>query len=249
MASLRARWARDELVYACWLTLPDPLAAEILARQGWPALVVDLQHGAVDDGHALGMLQALRGTGCASLVRIPWPEPAAAMRALDRGAEVVIAPMIEGAAQAARFVEACLYPPLGARSWGPVRAGLEDPAAYAAGANDGVVPIVQIETLGALEDLDTLLALPGLGGVFVGPNDLGWALGHGPGSDREEPELVALFQDIARRVRAAGRLAGIHCGSPDHARRMADAGFRLITIGSDASLLARGGQALLAALG
>jgi 4-hydroxy-2-oxoheptanedioate aldolase len=248
MSTLRARWARDETVHACWLTLPDPLAAEILACQGWPALVVDLQHGALDDAIALNVLQALHGTGCAPLVRLPWPEPAAAMRALDRGAEVVIAPMVAGVEQAARFVAACLYPPQGERSWGPVRAGLESAPTYAAEANQRVVPIVQVETVGALADLDAMLALPGLGGVFVGPNDLGWALGFGPGSDREEPELVAIIEDIARRARAAGRLAGIHCGTATHARRMAAVGYRLITIGSDASLLAQGGRSLLASL-
>ncbi len=247
--SLRARWRRDEPIHACWITLPEPLGAEILARQGWPGLVIDLQHGAIDDPGALRVLQAIHGTGALPIVRVPWLDPGAVMKALDRGAEAVICPMIEGVDQAETFVQACLYPPMGIRSWGPVRAGIDGADAYASGANDRVAPIVQIETLGALEQLDAILELPGLAGVFVGPNDLAWALGHGPGSDREEPELVELLLDIPLRARARGVQAGIHCATAAYARRMVDAGYRLITIGSDASFMKRAGGEMLASLG
>ncbi len=246
--SLRARWSRDEPVHACWITLPEPLSAEILARQGWPGLVLDLQHGAIDEAAALRILQVMHGLGAIPLLRVPWLDPGAVMKALDLGAEAVICPMIEGVEQAETFVQACLYPPMGIRSWGPVRAGLDGAAAYADSANGLVVPIVQIETLGALEQLDAILDLPGLGGVFVGPNDLAWALGHGPGSDREEPELLDLLLDIPARARAAGVQAGIHCASADYAHRMVQAGYRLITIGSDASFLGRAGRELLGSL-
>ncbi len=246
--TLRARWAADEPVHACWITMPEPLGAELLARQGWPALVLDLQHGAIDDPGALRVLQALHGTGALPLLRVPWLDPAAIMKALDRGAQGVICPMIEGVEQAETFVQACLYPPMGIRSWGPVRAGIDGSMAYAERANDEVAPIVQIETLGALEQLDEILRLPGLAAVFVGPNDLAWALGHGPGSDREEPELLELLLDIPARAREAGVQAGIHCASAAYAQRMVDAGYRLITIGSDASFLARAGRERLASL-
>jgi 4-hydroxy-2-oxoheptanedioate aldolase len=245
---LRARWERDEPVYACWLTMPEPLGAELLARQGWPALVLDLQHGAIDDPGALRVLQTLQGLGSLPLLRVPWLDPGAVMRALDRGAQAVICPMIDSAAQAEAFVQACLYPPQGIRSWGPVRAGIDGSEAYAGGANQLVAPIVQIETLGALEQLDEILAIPGLAAVFVGPNDLAWALGHGPGSDREEPELLQLLLDIPARARAQGVQAGIHCASSGYARRMVQAGYRLITIGSDASFLKRAGAEQLNAL-
>jgi 4-hydroxy-2-oxoheptanedioate aldolase len=245
---LRARWERDEPVHACWLTMPEPLGAELLARQGWPALVLDLQHGAIDDPGALRLLQTLQGLGTLPLLRVPWLDPGAVMRALDRGAQGVICPMIESAEQAERFVRACLYPPRGIRSWGPVRAGIGGAGDYARVANDQVAPIVQIETLGALSQLDDILALPGLAAVFVGPNDLAWALGHGPGSDREEPELLELLLDIPARARARGVQAGIHCASAAYARRMVQAGYRLITIGSDASFLERAGAQRLAEL-
>ena len=247
--SLRARWQADDCVHACWLTMPEPLGAEILARQGWPALVLDLQHGAIDDPAALRVLQTLQGLGALPLLRVPWLDPGAVMKALDRGAQGVICPMIDSAEQAERFVQACLYPPMGIRSWGPVRAGLDGSAAYAEEANDLVAPIVQIETLGALEQLDEILAVPGLAAIFVGPNDLAWALGHGPGSDREEPELLELLLELPARARARGVQAGIHCAAPAYARRMVQAGYRLITIGSDASFLGRSGRVMLTSLG
>ncbi len=246
--TLRARLMGDVPVHACWLTLPEPLAAEILARQGWPALVLDLQHGAIDDPDALRILQTLHGQGVLPLLRVPWLDPGAVMKALDRGAHGIICPMIDTEDQAEAFVRACLYPPLGVRSWGPVRAGLDGSASYAARANDEVMPIVQVETPSALERLDCILAVPGLGAVFVGPNDLAWSSGYGPGSDREEPELLEVILDLPRRARAHGVAAGIHCASPAYARRMVEAGYRLITIGSDASFLARGGRTTLASL-
>jgi 4-hydroxy-2-oxoheptanedioate aldolase len=247
-STLRARWERDEVVHACWITLPEPLGAEILARQGWPALVLDLQHGAIDDPGALRVLQAIHGLGTLPLLRVPWLDPGAVMRALDRGAQGVICPMVDSVEQAETFVQACLYPPMGIRSWGPVRAGIDGAADYARGANELVAPIVQIETLGALEQLDAILAVPGLAAIFVGPNDLAWALGHGPGSDREEPELLELLLELPARARAQGVHAGIHCASTAYAARMVEAGYRLITIGSDASFLGRAGRATLDSL-
>ena len=246
---LRARWHRDEPVHACWITMPEPMGAEILARQGWPGLVIDLQHGAIDDPAALRVLQTIHGLGTLPLVRVAWLDPGAVMKALDRGAQGVICPMIDNVEQAEAFVQNCLYPPLGLRSWGPVRAGMDGSAQYAARANDLVAPIVQIETLGALEQLDAILAVPGLAAIFVGPNDLAWALGHGPGSDREEPELLELLLELPARARALGVQAGIHCGSPAYAQRMVEAGYRLITIGSDASFMGRAGRAMLGSLG
>ena len=249
MANLRELLREDSPLHACWLTMPEPLAAELLARQGWPALVLDLQHGAIDDPDALRILQALQGLGTIPLLRVPWLDPGAVMKALDRGATGVICPMIDDEVQALGVVRACLYPPLGNRSWGPVRAGIDGSGPYAACANEQVVPIVQIETPRAMERIDRILEVPGLGAVFVGPNDLAWSLGFGPGSDREEPELLPFLLDLPRRAAAHGVAAGIHCASPAYARRMVRAGYRLITIGSDASLLARGGRDLLASLG
>lgn len=248
MSSLRRHLAGDSALHACWLTLPEPMAAELLARQGWPALVLDLQHGAIDDPGALRILQTLEGLGTVPLLRVPWLDPGAVMKALDRGAQGVICPMVDDERQTADFVRACLYPPAGNRSWGPVRAGMDGSGAYAASANDQVVPIVQIETPSAMERIDHILEVPGLGAVFVGPNDLAWSLGHGPGSDREEPELLPFLLELPGRAAARGVAAGIHCASPSYARRMVAAGYRLITMGSDASLLARAGRDLLTTL-
>jgi len=247
-AGLRDLWARDRALRATWLTLPCALGAEIIARQGWDAVVVDLQHGAIDSADALALLQAVAGSGTRALARAPWNDPAALMKLLDLGFEGLICPMIEGPDDARRFVQACLYPPLGQRSWGPVRAGLDGAREYARQANQRVLPIVQVETRGALEELDEILAIPGLGGVFVGPNDLAWALGHGPGSDREEPELLEIMARVALAARQRGVVAGLHVASGSYARRMEQLGYRLLTLGSDASFMGRGGRAALADL-
>lgn len=107
-----------------WLTIPSAWTAELLAQAGFDAMTLDLQHGLIDDATAVTMLQAISTTDAVPLVRLPWNDPAAVMRALDAGAYGVICPMINTRAEAEAFVGTCRYPPRGYRSYGPIRAAL-----------------------------------------------------------------------------------------------------------------------------
>lgn len=247
--TLKASLNRDQAVYTTWLTFPAPIIAEILGHEGWEGLVLDLQHGAIGFEDALLLLQAMASTPAVPLARIPWLEPGTVMKMLDAGVQGVIAPMIDTEEQAAALVSACLYPPAGRRSWGPFRPSITEGSAYAERANDRVLPIAQIETGEAVRNLDAILAVEGLAAVYVGPNDLAWSLGHAPGSDREEPELLEIILDVPRKAREHGVQAGIHTRSPAYARRMVEAGYRLITIGSDGHHLRAGSRTLRGALG
>jgi len=100
-----------------------------------------------------------------------------------------------------------------------------------------------IETLPALENLDEILQVPGLAAIFIGPADLSLVHGLAPGFDREEPEMLELFDHILARARAHDIPAAIHCGAPSYARRMQARGFLLTTVGSDARFLEAGLQA------
>lgn len=229
-----------------WLAIPSPLSAEVMAHAGWDCLTVDMQHGMIDYDALGPMLTAISTTATVPLVRAPWLEPGILGKILDAGAYGVICPMIETAADVEAFVSATAYPPLGRRSFGPIRASLYGGAGYFAGANETILRFAMIETAGALSNLDAILAVPGLDAVYVGPSDLSLALGRPPSFDQEDPKVLDAILEIARKTRAAGKIAGIHNGYPPYARRMIAAGYNFVTVGTDTMFLAGGARAMLA---
>lgn len=244
---LRRIWAAGGTALNGWIALPSPLAAEAMMQAGWDSVTIDMQHGTADYTDLLSLLPIVEKAGVAPLVRVSWLDEAAIMRALDAGALGIIAPMIETAADAGRLVEACLYPPAGSRSFGPIRARLARGDAYGTFANAEIVPFAMIETRTAVDNLDDILAVPGLGGLYIGPADLSLAYGFPPGFDREEPEMLDLIVQILKRCTAAGLPCGLHCGAPAYAARMVSKGFSLLTVGSDARFLEAGARAATAA--
>jgi 4-hydroxy-2-oxoheptanedioate aldolase len=239
---IRKIWGIGGKVLNGWVALPSPLATEALARAGWDSITIDLQHGTADYADLLSLLPIIEKAGAAPIVRVSWLDEAAIMRALDAGALGIIAPMINTAEDARRLVAACLYPPRGTRSFGPIRARLSCGETYFDKANTEIIPFAMIETRTAVENLDAILVTEGIGGLYVGPADLSLAYGHAPGFDREEPEMLALLKDILQRSRQAGIPCGIHCGTAAYAARMAEYGFSLMTVGSDARFLEAGAR-------
>jgi 4-hydroxy-2-oxoheptanedioate aldolase len=247
---LKQLWAEGRATANGWLSIGSPFVAEIMAAQGYDSLTVDLQHGAFDYSAALPMLQALRASGTVPLVRVPWLEPGIIMKALDAGAYGIICPMVNTAEDAARLVSYCRYAPVGQRSYGPTRALYSAGANYAAEANGQILAIAMIETAEALENLEAIVATPGLDGIYVGPADLTISLSDNqlpPGFDREEPMLVEALQRIAAACNAAGIVAALHCGTADYAMRAIGWGYKMTTIGGgDARLLAAAAAASVA---
>ncbi len=242
---LKRLWKEGLTAANGWLAIPSVLSAEAMASVGFDSLTVDLQHGTADYSEMLGMLPIIQRSGAAPLVRVPWNDPAQVMRALDAGALGIICPMIEGPEDTARFVSYCRYPPAGIRSFGPVRAKIAWGDDYGAVANDQILPIAMIETRSAFDQLDSILDVEGLGGLYIGPADLSAALGHEPGFDRREPEMMAAIEHILVSARARGVPACIHCQSPDYAAEMGQKGFSLVTLASDARFLQGGATAAL----
>jgi len=235
-------WAAGGTAVNGWLSLPDMQAVEAMARGGWDSLTVDMQHGMADYPQLLPMLGAVVAAGIVPIVRVPWNEPGAVMRALDAGALGIICPMIESGAEATTFVDYCRYPPDGHRSWGPLRARLLWGDGYSAAANGIVLPIAMVETRKGLDNLADIVATPGLAGIYVGPSDLSLSLGYGPGLDREEPEVLAAIDRVLAAAAAQGLPVGIQCASPAYARMIADRGMRLVTIGSDSGFVETGAR-------
>lgn len=243
---IRSNWADGRPVVNGWLGIDCPFTAEIMAEQGYDALTIDLQHGPIGFAGAVAMLQAMRASAVAALVRVPRLDPAALMRVLDAGADGVICPMIDTPAQAEQLVASVRYPPLGIRSFGPMRAALAAGPAYGEGADAAVLCFAMIETAAGVENLDAIAATPGLDGLYVGPADLTLALTGRrlpAGFDREEEEMVRVIRHILDRAHAAGIRAGLHTGSAAYALRAVEWGFDLVTISSDVRLLAGAARA------
>lgn len=247
--SLRAAWDEGRAARNGWLTIPDAGLVEVVAARGVVDVVtLDLQHGRFDRTSTEAAVRAAAAHGVASLVRLPAVEEALVGYVLDLGVAGVIAPMVSDVATAEALVAACRYPPVGARSFGPVRTALAPGADPVAAAGDAVV-LAMIETGPALERADAIAAVPGLDGLFVGPGDLGLALGLGPAQDREEPAIHDAFARVLGACSAAGVRAGVHATSAAYAEARAADGFALVTVWSDVPAIVASVEATRAARG
>ena len=243
--AVKKLWAEGRPVLHGWLSIGNPFTAEIMAAQGYDAISIDIQHGALDYSAVLPMMQAMRASGVSIGVRVPWLDPAIIMKALDAGALNVICPMINTPDQAAEFVSYLRYPPRGQRSFGPTRANFAMPG-YGVAMNDAVVALAMIETAEGFANIDAIAATPGLDGIYVGPADLTLGTQEGrlaPGFDREEPEMIELIQRIARTCADHGIKACLHCGTPEYAAKAAGWGYHLMTVSGDSRLLANAAAA------
>jgi len=232
--SFAARLRNRERILGYWCVLDAPVATERIARLGYDYVCLDMQHGLLGYAGLLASLTAIdSGGGSVGLVRVEANDPVPIGRALDAGATGVIVPLVDSAADAARAVEAARYPPLGRRSYGPMRSGLRigpEPAK----AHAETVVLAMIETPRGLAEVEAICATPGLDGVYVGPSDLRLAVG---GAHVRDTSVDAVFEEAVRTVRevaaAAGIAAGIH--TPDGAtaaRRLAE-GYTFASISSD----------------
>jgi len=230
--TVKEKWARGEVTFGAWLSIPSSFSAEIMAHQGFDWVCIDMQHGVVDYQAALPMLQAIGSTSTIPIVRVPWNEPGIIGKVLDAGAMGVIIPMVNSVEEAKAAVAACRYFPDGARSFGPTRATYYAGPDYFAGANRAIACIPMIETRQAVDRLDEILAVPGIDAVYVGPADLSITLGLPPGMANG-----GAFEDarvlIAKKCLEHGVTPGIHANAA-LAEKHAAAGYRMITISGDA---------------
>ena len=242
---LREIWARGEAAVNGWLAIPHPFAAETMAHQGWDSLTVDIQHGVVDYQAAVNMMIAVSTTDTVPVVRVPWLEPGILMKALDGGAYGVICPMVNSGDDAEKLVSYTHYPPVGTRSFGPIRGLLYGGPDYPVHANDTIVVFAMIETRQGLDNLEDILSVPGLDAVYIGPSDLSLALGCKPTFDDVEPPVAEAIDYILAKAKEHGKVAGVHNGTPEYARRRIEKGFQFVTIASDARLMAAGARQVL----
>jgi 4-hydroxy-2-oxoheptanedioate aldolase len=243
---LKAKMARGDATTNGWLALGSAYSAELMGHAGFDSVTVDCQHGMFDFTQMLPMLQALSSTPATPIVRVPWNDSAKIMHALDAGAYGIICPMINNVSEAQQLVRSCRYEPEGARSYGPARGLLYGGADYFAHANREIVALAMIETRDGVANAEEILAVPGIDGIYIGPNDLALALGAKPGSDMTDSRVVETIARLLQLARAAGKFAGIFCGSAQAAAARRGQGFHLVTLPHEASLLTQAAKAAIA---
>jgi 4-hydroxy-2-oxoheptanedioate aldolase len=222
-----------------WLAIPSGFSAEVIAQCGFDSVTVDLQHGVQDYLSMVQCFQAMQAHPVTPLARVPWNEPGIIGKVLDGGAMGVICPMVNNRREAAALVQYAKYPPHGTRSNGPIRAALYgEVGSYQATANDETLVLPMVETREAVENMDEILDVPGLAGVYVGPSDLAFSYGRPPGFDHDDPFFLDIYARLIAACDKRGLYAGIHTNSAAYAARAIGMGFRLTTIRNDAGLMA-----------
>lgn len=250
MSSLGERLSAGETVFTAWSGIPDAVTVEAVAGLAFDAVTLDMQHGGHHEDSVLRGLLPIRASAKHALVRIPVGRFDMASRALDFGAESVIAPMVNTVDDAIRFAAAMKYPPMGERSWGPhmamARIGRTDPKTWLARSNADTLALAMIETREAYELAGEIIAVDGIDGIFVGPSDFSIAWFRGATIDPVSEDMMEAIATIARKACAAGKHAGIYVPDPGFAGRFHAMGYRLLAMGNEHTYMAEGGNNLLA---
>lgn len=236
---LKGKLREGRLTIGSWITLGHASIAEIMAMAGCDWLVIDLEHSTIDIGTAEELIRTIDLCGIAPLVRLTSNSSDQIKRVMDAGAHGIIVPMVNTTEDAERAVAATRYAPLGTRGVGLARAhGFgENFSEYLQWQSDGPIVIVQIEHERALEELEVILAVPGVDGLIIGPYDLSCSMGiPGQFEDPKLVETVAHIRDTAIRV---GCPAGLHVVEPDpkQLKQAIDEGFTFIAYSVDVRML------------
>jgi 4-hydroxy-2-oxoheptanedioate aldolase len=220
-----------------WCSIGSSYVVELLGSCGFDWICIDLQHGFAAVADLLPMLQAASITHTPVVVRVPRLDAGLIGRALDAGAAGVIIPMVNSAAEARDAVRACRYAPDGARSWGPARLLLADPAYSAQRANARIQCVVMVETLEAVRNLDEIVQVDGVDAIFVGPSDLAVDMDLPPRRGQTSGDHADVLAAIARTCQKSGMPAGIFCGTFRAVPRFEEMGYTILAATTDAALL------------
>lgn len=247
MQDFKSRLMGGQRLLGTMVTLTSPEVAEIMARVGFDWLFVDGEHGPFETRDIQAILQAV-GDRSSCLIRVPSTDEIAIKKALDLGAAGIIVPQVNSASQAADVVAFSKYPPDGSRGVGLARAhGYGTSAAeYVSTANEQVLVVIQAEHRQAVENIDSIVRVPGIDCVLIGPNDL--SASYGKAGRFDDPEIVEAIQRIESACKAANVPLGIFGVTADSVRPYYERGFNLIVAGIDALFLVRSASQLLARL-
>jgi len=232
---LRKSLLERRVTIGSWIQMNDPAAAEVLANAGYEWIGIDMEHTDIDFNAAANLMRAMYGRGPVPTVRVSSNETMAIRRALDTGAQAVFVPLINTPEDARKAVASAKYPPAGIRGFAFCRANNwgVDFDAYAAAANDNTAVVAMIESAEAVENIDAILAVNGIDGIFVGPYDMSGS--YGMAGKTQDPVVRNACRKVVAACEKAGKSAGLHVVKPtrENVENAVEDGFTLLCLGGD----------------
>ena len=243
---LKKKFRDGELTFGAWMEISHFAVAEIMAQSGFDFVVIDTEHGAYHQESLAITLAAFNGQPTVPIVRVPWNDKVMIKHALDAGAEGILVPWVKSAAQVNEVIAACKYPPVGVRGFGPWRASryYRQVEEYAREANEALVTMTQLEHLDAADEIDDILAVPGLDAIAIGPYDMSGSAGML--GETGHPTVQGAIERIAAAAKARG--LPVCMGTPmplDDQRRWAPRGVTMVVTVDVLELLCEGATASL----
>ena len=233
--TLKEKLKNQKLTLGSWITIGDPIVAEVMARSGFEWLTIDMEHSAITLDIAQNLIRIIELNGCIPLVRVPENNPYIIKRVMDAGAHGVIVPMVNSKKDAEKAVKAVRYPPEGARGVGLARAqdyGF-DFDGYKKWLEKESIIIVQIEHINAVKNLKEILSTKGVDGFIVGPYDISGSMGK-PGNfeNAEFKKQIKKIMDISKEMK---KTAGYHVIPPevDETKKIINLGYRFVAVSLD----------------
>jgi 2-dehydro-3-deoxyglucarate aldolase/4-hydroxy-2-oxoheptanedioate aldolase len=234
----RDKIGRGQVCTGTFITCTDPTITEALCGVS-DFVWIDTEHNALTLETVQAHLMATKGSDTAGLVRVPWNDPVLIKPVLDIGADGVIVPLVRTAEDVRRAVAACLYPPQGIRGFGPRRAsgyGRLGGPEYCRLANESIIIVAQIEHVEAVQNLDEILAVPGLTSIVVGPNDLAGSMGLM--GQPAHPDVLRVIETIVAKTRQTNVFASVSVGGgAEDFAAWVRRGVQWIPIGGDLSFM------------
>jgi len=232
-------------VTAAWAQAASPITAEILGDAGFDAVMIDMEHGPGDIMMLINQINALKGQPAVPFVRAPWNDFVQLKKILDAGVYGVLVPYVNSAEEAEAAVKAVRYPTEGIRG---VAGSPKAPhfgnnsMEYMKKANEEIFLMTAVETPEAVANLDELLKVEKLDGIFIGPMDLATSMGHF--GNPQHPEVQKAIQEVEAKVFASNKILSTVAGSWEDAKKKYDRGYQLLLLMSDTVTLGKTARAL-----
>ncbi|WP_180078417.1 4-hydroxy-2-oxoheptanedioate aldolase [Acinetobacter sp. YH12251] len=229
---------KTEQQIGLWVGLADAYGTEIAANAGYDWLLIDGEHAPSDLRTTLSQLQSIAAYPSQAVVRPPIGSVQLIKQLLDIGAQTLLIPMVETVEQAQLMVKAVRYPPDGIRGVGAALAratrwnSIPD---YYANAHENICLLIQIESVEGIKNLDEILKIDGIDGVFIGAVDLSATMGYQ--GNPNHPEVQKTVIDAIQRIRKAGKAAGILSTQHDATQKYIELGTEFVAVGVDTSVL------------
>ena len=237
---LKQRLKNGENCIGTMVRAHDPAVVEVLGYAGFDFVVIDTEHMTMNDESLVDLVRAADLAGMPAIMRVRTKTPGEILRALDMGARGVIVPQIESAEEARAAIRAARFAPLGSRgmanSTRAAQYGFLDLKEYARLSNEHTLVVIYCETLGALREIDEIVALEQADVIFIGPTDLAQALGL-PG-EPNHPRVREAVETVTRKARAAGKAGGTVAADAERARQLMADGIQFIALSSDLAMIA-----------